>query len=171
MIASRRVYIVRHSRGSCIIYPTAISGSAHTGKQAKQVNAVVHMQESTHNVPKSASQAVLSRMQLTLHATRRSPHGASCLAQAMLAWSVKTRHAPSRHCRDTRVYGQTTTAMHDNEYTSPSPPFQPNGVIGKTRPRKALLRASTCPKFSSDALSMPRTHPPFFFYFRAHCWG
>ena len=36
----------------------------------------------------------------------------------MLAWSVKTRRAPSRHCRDARVYGHTTTAMHDNEYTS-----------------------------------------------------
>ena len=26
----------------------------------------------------------------------------------------------SRHCRDARVYGDTTTAMHDNEYTHPS---------------------------------------------------
>ena len=68
---------------------------------------------------KSASQAVLSRMQLTLHATRRTPHGASRLVQAMSAWSVKTRRAPSRHCRDARVYGHTTTAMHDNECTLP----------------------------------------------------
>ena len=68
---------------------------------------------------KSASQAVLSRMQLTLHATRRTPHGASCLVLAMSARSVKTRRAPSRHCRDARVYGHTTTAMHDNDYTPP----------------------------------------------------
>ena len=26
---------------------------------------------------------------------------------------VKTRRAPSRHCRYARVYGHTTTAMHD----------------------------------------------------------
>ena len=70
---------------------------------------------------KSASKAVLSRMQLTLHATRPTPHGASRLVQATSAWSVKTRHAPSRHCRDERVYVHTTTAMHDNEYTPPPP--------------------------------------------------
>ena len=33
-----------------------------------------------------------SRMELTLHATRRTPHGASRLVLAMSAWSVKTRH-------------------------------------------------------------------------------
>ena len=37
--------------------------------------------------------------------TRPTPHGASRLVQGMSAWSVKTRHAPSRHCRDARVYG------------------------------------------------------------------
>ena len=68
---------------------------------------------------KSASQAVLSRMQLTLHATRRTPHGASRLVLAMSPWSVETRRAPSRHCRDARVYGPTTTAMLDDEYTPP----------------------------------------------------
>ena len=68
---------------------------------------------------KSASQAVLSKMQLTLHANRRTPPGASRLALAMSAWSVKTRRAPSRRCRDARVYGHTTTAMHDNEYSHP----------------------------------------------------
>ena len=66
---------------------------------------------------KSASNAVLCRMQLALHATRRTPHGASCLVHAMSAWSVNTRRAPSRHCRDGRVY--TTTAMHDNDCTPP----------------------------------------------------
>ena len=62
---------------------------------------------------KSASQAVLSRMQLTLHATRRTPHGGSRLVLAMSAWSVNTRRAPSRHGRDARVYGHTTTAIYD----------------------------------------------------------
>ena len=32
------------------------------------------------------------------------------------AWSVKTRRAPSRHCRDAKVYGQTTTVMHEIEH-------------------------------------------------------
>ena len=47
-------------------------------------------------------------MQLTLLATRRTPHGASRLVLAMSAWSVKIRRAPSRHCRDARVH-----AWHD----------------------------------------------------------
>ena len=51
-------------------------------------------------------------MQSTLHATSRTPHGASRLMQAMSAWSVKTRRASSRHCTDARVYGHATTAMH-----------------------------------------------------------
>ena len=68
------------------------------------------------SVCKSTSKAVLSTMQLTLHATRQTPHGA---VQAMSAWSVKTRHAPSRYCRDARVYDHSTTAMHEIEYMSP----------------------------------------------------
>ena len=52
-------------------------------------------------------------MQLTLYATRRAPHGASRLVLAMSAWSVKNRRAPSWHCRDAKVYGRTTTAMHN----------------------------------------------------------
>ena len=62
---------------------------------------------------KSASKVVLSRMQLTLHLARPTPHGASPLVQAIPTWSVKTRRAPSRRCRDARVYGHTTTAMHN----------------------------------------------------------
>ena len=63
------------------------------------------------------------------HATRRPPHGASRLVRAMSAWLVKTRRAPSRHNRDARVYGQTTTAMH--KLSTPSPPPPPL-VITKT---------------------------------------
>ena len=40
--------------------------------------------------------------------------------QAMSAWSLEARRAPPRHCRCARVYGHTTTAMHDNEYTTPT---------------------------------------------------
>ena len=68
---------------------------------------------------------VLSRMQLTLHATRRTLHGASRLVHATSAWSVKTRHAPSRHCRDGEVYSLDTTAML--EMSPPLPPRLPQG--------------------------------------------
>ena len=75
-------------------------------------------------MPKSVSRAVLGRMQFTLHATlhatRRTPHGASRLMQAMFAWLVKTRRAPSRHGRDAKVYGHTTTAMR--KLSTPPPP-------------------------------------------------
>ena len=52
-------------------------------------------------------------MQLALHATRQTPHGASRLVQAMFALSVKSRGAPSQGCRDARVCGHATMAMHD----------------------------------------------------------
>ena len=52
-------------------------------------------------------------IQLTLHATRPTPQGASRLVQAMSAWSVNVRRAPSRHRRDAEVYSHTTTAIHD----------------------------------------------------------
>ena len=55
------------------------------------------------------SQVFLSKMEPTVHATRQTPHGASRLVQAVPAWSVKTRRAPFRHCRGSRVC-QTTTA-------------------------------------------------------------
>ena len=41
------------------------------------------------------------------------------LVQAMSAWLVKTRRALSRHGRDARVCGHTTTAMHI--LSTPSP--------------------------------------------------
>ena len=47
-------------------------------------------------------------MQLPLHATRRTHHGASRLAHEMSAWSVNTRHVSSRYCKDVRVHGHTT---------------------------------------------------------------
>ena len=82
-----------------------------------------------HNICKSASQAILSLstlvgcsspfMRLVEHLTALRGW---CYNIAMSAWSVKTRRAPSRHCRDARVYDHTTTAMHDVEYTLPPPP-------------------------------------------------
>lgn len=40
------------------------------------------------------------------------------------AWSVKTRPASSRYCRDASVYGRKTTAMHDMSRVSPPPTLQ-----------------------------------------------
>ena len=57
-------------------------------------------------MPKPASPVVLSGMQLTLVATRRTSHGASRLEHEMSAWAGKTRRDPSRHCRDRRFYGR-----------------------------------------------------------------
>ena len=58
-------------------------------------------------------------MQLTLpacYSPNTSRRFALC-ASNVCAWSVKHRGAPSRRCRDARVYGHTTTAMHGNDYT------------------------------------------------------
>ena len=68
--------------------------------QIKFFVAVIHMQESTHKVPKSAPQAVLTGLQLTVHATHRTRHGDSRLVHAMSALSAKTRHSPPQYCRD-----------------------------------------------------------------------
>ena len=110
MIVSPSVIVcmVRHPRGSYVqCKPVAVSGSGDTRKQINSFDAVIP------HTRTSASKTFLGRMQLTLQATRPTPHGASCLVQAISAWSVKTRRAPSRHCRDARIYGHTTTALHD----------------------------------------------------------
>ena len=60
----------------------------------------------------------------------------SRLVQAMSAWLVNTRRAPSRHRRDARVYGHTTTAMHKLSTPPPPPPLQP------TSSRRALSAPS-----------------------------
>ena len=52
-------------------------------------------------------------MQVTLHATRSTPHGGSRLMQTISVCAVKTRRAPFRHCTDARVYGHATTTIHD----------------------------------------------------------
>ena len=55
--------------------PTAVAGSGHTRKQINPFDAAIRMQESPPH------KRVLRRIQLTLHATRRTPHGASCRLQ------------------------------------------------------------------------------------------
>ena len=64
-------------------------------------------------------------MQLTLHATRPTLHGAARLVQAMPACSVKPDVLrPDIVGTRGSMYGHTTTAMYDNEY----PPRRKNTV-------------------------------------------
>ena len=107
VLVSRCVYQVyggkvKGPQGSCIVYPLR---SLEVATPEKINDAAIHCK-------RCASLAVLSRMQLTLDATRPTPQRTSCLVQPVSAWSVKARRAPFRYCRDARVYGHTTTAMH-----------------------------------------------------------
>ena len=73
---------------------------------------------------KSASNADLSRVQPARHATSPTLHSGVRLVQAMSAWSVKTRRTPIRRCWDVRVYGHTTTTVHD--VSTSLPPVRSN---------------------------------------------
>ena len=106
------MFMARHPRASYIVTPLLPL------EVATPENESIRSTLSSFCKKVRASQAVLSRMQLTLHATRRTRR----LVLAMSAWSVKTERAPSRHCRDARVYGRTPTAMPDNG--SPPPPLR-----------------------------------------------
>ena len=53
------------------------------------------------------------------------PRPSSPLVQATSAWSVKTRRAPSRKCRDTRVHGHTYDYGHAWHEHLPDPPPDP----------------------------------------------
>ena len=91
-------------------------------------------------------EAVLGWMQLTLHATRRTPRGASRLVLAMSASSVKTGRAPSRHRTDARVYGPTTKAMHVIEY----PPPSSSSVYGLAQAQRNHIPHQLSPYWSTN---------------------
>ena len=84
------------------------------------------------SICKSASKAVHSRMQLVLHATTPTLHGAS---PSTSAWSVKTPRAPSWHCKDASIYGRTTTAMQDK--STPPPLLSTPGGSDPRKPQVA----------------------------------
>ena len=73
----------------------------------------------------------------TLHAARRTSYGASRLVQAISAWSAKTGRTPSWHRRDTRVYGHTTTAVHDT--STPRPPAACRDIGPTSVRRRAVM--------------------------------
>ena len=107
--------MVRHPRGSYIGY----TQSCLWKWSHQKTNQFIPRCHDPY-ARKFASPAVCSRMHLTLHATRPAPHDASRLVQEMSAWSGRPLRAPSRHCRDARVYGHTTTVMHG---MNTPPPF------------------------------------------------
>ena len=61
----------------------------------------------------------------------------------MSTWSVKTQRAPSRHGRDARVYGHTTTVMHDIVYT-PTPPSHPLHLLLRCLSPPRSLHIGVC---------------------------
>ena len=99
--------------------------TGHARKQSKNSLALPSISKKVGTRCRSPSykRFVEGWMQFTLHATRRTPYGASRLVQAMSAWLVITRRAPSRHSRDARIYGHTTTAMHKLSTRPPPPPL------------------------------------------------
>ena len=98
---------------------------------------------------KCVSQAVLRRMQLTLHAIRRTPSGSSRLVLAMSAWSGKTRRLPSRHCREARVHDHTTAAMHERIHPPPVHPPSPLVKHGLAAVSYIINRVYVVPKSPS----------------------
>ena len=89
--------------------------------------------------------------------------------QAMSSWSVKTRRAPSRHCRDARVYDHRTTAMHDIDYPPPVPFRRASPTTDAWR---CLFRSAsslchlTMNRFAASRT--PRYHLPAFFAATVH---
>ena len=84
---------------------------ATSEKQINYLDAVTHKQESPPH-----KRFFVRCKHLTLHATRRTTSRRFAKVwckQCVCLWSVKTRRAPSRHFRDTTVYGLTTTTVHD----------------------------------------------------------
>ena len=109
----------------------------------KSFDAVIHMQ-----IPFKKRLLVVCRsafMRLVKHLTAlRAP----CMQ--MFDWSSKTRRSSSRRCRDARVYGRTTTAMHEhNDTNHPSPP----GNRAPTNPFSARVFFKCLTSTSATGLS------------------
>ena len=122
------VHMVRHPRGSHIEY-THCRLRKWPHQETNQSIRRCHPY-----ARKSASEAVLSRMQLTLHATCPTAHGASRLVQATSAWSVKP------DVLRTGIVGvrgsmHTTTAMHDMSTPASSPPEKQTETHPRCRSR------------------------------------
>ena len=112
MIALRSVNVVRHPRGKLHSNTHCCLWSGHNRKQTNSL-ALPSMSKKVVTRCRSPSyERFLEEVQFTLFMRLAEPHGASRLVQTMSIWLVKTRRAPSRHSRDAREYGHTTTVMH-----------------------------------------------------------
>ena len=86
------------------------------------------------------------------------------LVQAMSAWSVKTRCAPSQHCRDARVYGHTTTAMRNMSTPPPPPPYSSLGhdlTLFRMQPHRTRTMVVRFTKRYSPSRSWRHWRPSF----------
>ena len=107
---------------------SAISPStvAAPEKKKKSTKLSSDTQESTHKVPKFASQVIAYDSRVPLAPSRGSPntsrHASRLVHDAMSAWSAKTRCAPPRYYRATTVNGHTATATHEMSIYTPPPP-------------------------------------------------
>ena len=98
--------------------------SATSRNKTRSFETVVHVQERTHDVHESPPHKwFLVGCSSPLMRLADTPHDASSFVHARSAWSVKTKRAPSQHGRHARVYGHSTTAMH--EMSTPFPPRPP----------------------------------------------
>ena len=79
---------------------------------------------------RSAPTAVLSRdaARPSRDSPNTSPRRFALGASNVCLVGENRRHSPSRHCRDARVYGLTTTAMHDTS-TPAYPEQQPRRFL------------------------------------------
>ena len=132
MIASRNRNMVRRPRGSFIVVtPIAVSGVATPENKETHWRCHPQCNKNGHTVPNFVLQRNLEGcsspfMRFADHLTALP----SRLVQAMSAWLVKSRRAPSRLGRDARVYDHTTTTMYKLS-TLPHPlpsPFLPSRI-------------------------------------------
>ena len=98
----------------------------------------------------------VKKTSLILRCLNRQP---SLLVQAMSAWLVKTRRAPSWHDRDARVY-DSKDCSHAWYYYPPPPPRRPDvlrprieGIIASTilRRRSRMTMSTRPPPLSPDS--------------------
>ena len=103
--------------------PIAVSGSGHVIKQVNSFGTAIHMQG---NPPPQKRFLVGCSFVSPFTPPSPNTHDACFALGASKAFLVgeNTMCSPSRHCRDARVYGHTTTDMHDIEYTPPPASLQ-----------------------------------------------
>ena len=115
--------VLRPSQKGCVVNGQ-MTQQMSTPRPPALIGDVIDKQESRHKLPKSVLRAVLALR----------------LVQAMSAWLVKTRRAPSRHSRDARVYGHYDYG-HAQTQSPPHPaPPSPRIFHARSRNRPPTLR-------------------------------